>query len=63
MLTELCRSLFMKEMVDDARVVRSTRKIEEYTARKAEEQDNKKREIEEEQDSKRRKIETEEMEK
>ena len=61
--TEECRSRFMKEMVDDARVVRSTRKIEEHTARKAEEQDNKKREIEEEQDSKRRNIETEEMDK
>ena len=43
--TETCRARFFEAMADDDRVVRSTKRIEEYVARKAEEQDVKKRRV------------------
>ena len=43
--TETCRARLFEAMADDDRVVRSTKRIEEYAARKAEEQDVKKRRV------------------
>ena len=37
--TETCRARLFEAMADDDRVVRSTKRIEEYVARKAEEED------------------------
>ena len=41
----MCRARLFEAMADDDRVVRSTKRIEEYVARKAEEQDVKKRRV------------------
>ena len=43
--TETCRARLFEAMADDDRVVRSTKRIEECVARKAEEQDVKKRRV------------------
>ena len=45
--TETCRARLFEATADDDRVVRSTKRIEEYVARKAEEQDVKKRRLRE----------------
>ena len=46
--TETCSARLFEAMADDDRVVRSTKRIEEYVARKAEEQDVKKRRVDSE---------------
>ena len=43
--TETCRARLFEAMTDDDRVVESTKGIEEYVARKAEEQEDKKRRV------------------